>query len=65
MELARPGAELLFELFEGLGFEYTEVDELPNDWHLAIVALTDDAPEPILGWLTGSAKEFSISRVND
>lgn len=61
MELARPGAELLFELFDGLGFEYTDVDEFPNDWQMRLIEPPISVRELLLD---DPINEFSISRVN-
>lgn len=61
MELTLAGAELLFALFDGLGFEYTDVDEFPSDWHIRFI----EPPTSVFELLfEESTNEFSISLVN-
>ena len=75
IELTRAGAELLFTLFDGLGFEFTELDELPSEFETRLM-------DPVTSLRVGSATargaaagavdsgtlpliELSISRVMD
>lgn len=48
IELTRAGAELLFTLFDGLGFELTELDEFPSEFEMRPM-------EPVTSFRLGSA----------
>uniref|UniRef100_A0A8D8FV57 (northern house mosquito) hypothetical protein n=1 Tax=Culex pipiens TaxID=7175 RepID=A0A8D8FV57_CULPI len=49
IELTRAGAELLFTLFDGLGFELTELDEFPSEFEMRPI-------DPVTGLRVGCSE---------